>query len=89
MLKILGLSFENIQSSIIIEFVFVAGLAALFGTITSVVMAYLIDLLIFEAGFNGDITTPLSLFLSTLGLSLITAVLATRKRLQGKPSLHL
>lgn len=89
LLKVLGLSFKNIQMATLFEFLMISGTASLAGTATSIILAATIDKIVFAGTFSINPTTPLFLFFSITCVSLLTSWAATRRRLNQKPALYL
>ena len=89
LLKVLGLSFQKITKTVLFEFLVITGAAAFIGSLASILMAVLIDNLIFAGGVHIDWLTPVLLFVSIVVISLLTAFLATKRTLIQKATLHL
>lgn len=77
MLKILGASWKEVAGFILVEFSFLAALAAFAGALLSVLVSYSLNFFIFESSFQFSLWQPLLSVLIITILSLLIAFLAS------------
>ncbi len=85
MLKILGASFSEVRSYLLIESLTVSLLASTLGAFLSMAVSFMLTTWIFKTNFAFDFVTPFLSILAVVGLSLLVALIAAQSILKEKP----
>lgn len=85
MLKILGASFSEVRSYLLVESLTISLMASVLGAIFSVAVSFALTTWVFGTSFALDLETPLISILGVVGISLSVSLIAAQGILKEKP----
>ena len=85
MLKILGASFSEIRSYLLVESITISLMASAIGALFSIAVSFVLTLWIFNTSFALDLQTPLISIFGVVGISLSVSLIAAQSILREKP----
>ena len=85
MLKILGASFSEIRSYLLVESITISLMASAIGALFSIAVSFVLTIWIFNTSFALDLQTPLISIFGVVGISLSVSLIAAQSILREKP----